>query len=334
MIYVGQAPWIASTDIAGNASYVTPLITVMKALRDGLLATGVQAVPCTGEFDFAGNTGSGIVVNGDSPYNRVALKGFFVVKLETTSFPTIYLRFDFGARVGSQSSNIPFVPYFGLKMGTSVSATGVLTGLSNHNPITTSMGCAINATGETWGASLLDRKFYISSDGQNYLTMVMDPLMMYSASVSATLPFWLAIERSINPSTGQYDGDGAFFVTGIHDRINSSGAFGAIDLLSGNVQSINAIPAQCPGLWPSTVSGGATQVFPITCCLPKPKAPMKACVFYYASDINTGLRFNTNMLGETVTYIACGLNANSNATTSVGLSYINPTYVAPALRFT
>lgn len=343
MIYINNSlSWRASSGLWSTGGHLGPIVAWMRKIHEGFLACGLTRVTCTGEWDMSlDGTTTNYVYDSTVNDGKETKVGFSVYKMFSTTKPTVYVRVDFGHRQTSASAT-PLLPFLQVTCGLEVSAAGVLSGLQAHAGFRS--GGDYPAPGYA-STSLLQpdaiRPLYISSDGENYLTMVVDPLGLGCNLTTApgwvynrVLPFWFALERSIEPATGAYDGEGMFFVTTIHQRSANMGYFGFMDFTTQQVSGITSgVPVQAPALWNSSGAGGSNSILPITCCSPKIKAPMKACVYYFTNEIQNGRRFNLTVQGEQVTYMAIGPMANGYANNTTGSSLIQPTLVSPAVRF-
>lgn len=341
MIYIDSSlPWLGSSAAVSASFTAEPAFRYNKSIRDGLIACGLTPVPCSGETDWALNpmtlTYSGIA---SAARFRITYIGFYVVKLFSTTKPTLYLRVDWGFQeLGS--TNCKSVPFYKFTFGTACDSAGVLTGIQASNGFQSSpntlldLGISDGSGAQNTGL----RPLYISSDGENYLTLSIDPAFLgYTTAYSKVTygtPGWFALERSIDSATGAYDGDGFFFVTCSAEKAASIGSFGYIDLQTQSITTSATVPVQTPVLWNNSVGGGSNIIMPITCCSPKIKAPMRACVFYFRSEIQTSRRFNVTMNGENITFMAQGPAVNGpSGSGNSGISALQTTFVTPALRF-
>ncbi len=341
MIYIDSSlPWLGSSAAVSAAFPAEPAFRYNKSIRDGLIACGLTPVPCSGETDWTINPSTLTYSSMSSTVRfRITYIGFYVVKLFSTTRPTLYLRVDWGFQELSQVS-VKVVPFYKFTFGTACDSAGVLSGIQASSGFQSSPN-TLQEVGYTDNAATLNtglRPLYISSDGENYLTLSIDPAFLgyntgYS-KVSYGTPGWFALERSIDPATGAYDGDGFFFVTCSVEKAASIGSFGYIDLQTQSITTSTTVPVQTPGLWNNSVGGGSNIIMPITCCSPKIKAPMRACVFYFRSEIQTSRRFNVTMNGENVTFMAQGNNVNGQSSSgNSGISANQSTVVTLALRF-
>lgn len=338
MIYSDfSLPWIATSTTANYSGSLANAVLWGSKIKEGLLATGLTAVPCSGEWDFNTDpntvTYAGLTTANSSVETML---GFFVVKMFSTTKPTLYLRVDFGWR---QPGHTSFwgVPALRITMGSSVSSAGVLSGFQTHAGFRGARNYPAGYGDQTSYFNTGLRPLYISSDGENYLTLSIDPMglgMNGTGPRGATaLPMWFALERSIEPSTGAYDGDGFFYVTSSDDKTSSFASYGFMDFTNQAIINSTQVPVQAPLIFNGSSGGGSNIIMPITCCNPKIKAPMKACMFYFTAEIQEARRVNITSHGEQLTLMTLGRMANGTSNSSGGISNVTPSYVAPMLRY-
>lgn len=316
------------TTLVWRAATTTEMYNWVKKISDALTACGCALTSDTGQINLAGPT-LAIPSSADDTFKQA---GYQIRKLERSGFPTLYIRIDYGVRrynlFSTAATNV--FPCIRITVGTETNGAGVLGGVH------TTAAKAYSDWGFYWPSELPPagvRPLFFSSDGQNYLTMVIDPALACASTTyrtNSTVPLVFALERSVTPETGAYDSDGYVVVNpgsaiptgetkGGYSVANIPGA--AVFWNDGNV-----IPAQNTGLFTSSFAAGSTNLFPVTVCLPKPKGPMISVLYYYKADIADGYTLSTTMYGATRTFIAAGsLQANSAA--------ISPGYVSAALRY-
>lgn len=281
----------------------------IKKISDALTAVGCALTSDTGQVNLSGTT----VAIPSTPDMSFKLAGYQIRKLERSGFPTIFIRIDYGVRrytsFSSAANNVS--PVLRITFGTETNGAGVLGGVSNVGGLKFYSDWGYYWQGELPPAAV--RPLFFASDGQNYLTMSIDPALAGGGvnRTSAIVPLVFALERSVTPETGAYDVDGLAVVC-------ASGYMpdGEVGLSSYTVANIpgaaifqaaaGSVPAQATGLFTSSFSAGSTNLFPVTVCLPKPKGPMKSVLYYYRLDIADGYTLNTTMYGATQTFIAGG----------------------------
>lgn len=318
------------TTLVWRAATTTEMFNWVKKISDALTACGCVLTSDTGQVNLSGTT----LAIPASPDDTFKLAGYQVRKLEKSGLPTIYIRIDYGVlRYNPYSSAATNVyPCMRMIVGTETNGAGVLGGVSNVNALKFYSERGFYMSGEQPPAGV--RPLFFSSDGQNYLTMSIDPALAgasQSYRTSSQVPLSFAIERTVTPETGAYDGDGYVVVNPISSL--PSGEPGITPYTVANIPgaaifqgSTSSVPAQNPSLFTSSYSAGSTNLFPVTVCLPKPKAPMKSVMYYYKADIADGYTFNTTMYGEVRGFIAGGAYQPSSALVLSGS-------VAAALRY-
>lgn len=302
----------------------------IKKISDALTAVGCVLTTDTGQINLSGTT----VTIPTSPDSTFKQSGYQIRKLERSGFPTLFIRIDYGVRrynSFSTAANNVF-PAIRITVGTETNGAGVLGGVSTVNG-----SKAYSEWGFYYPAELPPagvRPLFFASDGQNYLTMCIDPALAGASAnnrPNSTVPFSFALERSVTPETGAYDTDGYVIInpcnslpenepTGLSSYTVANIPGAAIFQSTSSV----SVPAQNTGLFTSSFSAGSTNLFPVTVCLPKPKGPMKSVLYYYKLDIADGYTLSTTMYGANQTFIAGGAYQSSSAligTTSVSAAF-------------
>lgn len=300
----------------------------IKKISDALTAAGCALTSDTGQINLAGTT----VAIPSTPDMTFKQSGYQIRKLERSGFPTLFIRIDYGVRryssVSTAATNV--APALRITVGTETNGAGVLGGVH------TTAAKAYSEWGFYWQAELPPtgvRPLFFSSDGQNYLTMCIDPALAGASTwgrTSSSVPLVFALERSVTPETGAYDADG-FVVANVASNIPNGEAQSGYTV--GNIPgaavfqgAAQSVPAQNTDLFTSSFSAGSTNLFPVTVCLPKPKGPMKSMLYYYRADIADGYTLNTTMYGETRTFLASGALQYPSA-------LIAGAYLSPLLRY-
>lgn len=300
----------------------------IKKVSDALTACGCVLTSDTGQINLAGTT----VPIPSTPDMTFKQSGYQIRKLERSGFPTLYIRVDYGVRrfnsFSSAATNT--FPALRITVGTETNGAGVLGGVhTTAAKAFSDTGFYIHGEQAPSGV----RPLFFASDGENYLTMCIDPALAGGSTTyrtSSLVPMVFALERTVTPETGAYDSDGFVVVnacsnvpdTEVQSGYHVANIPGAATFY-GPAQSV---PAQNTGLFTSSFSAGSTNLFPVTVVLPKPKGPMKSVLYYYKLDIADGYTLDTTMYGETHTFIASG---SMQATTAI----IAGTNVAAALRY-
>lgn len=293
----------------------------IKKISDALTAVGLALTSDTGQVNLAGPT----LAIPSTPDMTFKQAGYQIRKLERSGFPTLFIRIDYGVRryVGFSTAATNVFPSIRVTVGTETNGAGVLGGAhTTAAKAYSDLGFYVNSEQPPIGV----RPLFFASDGQNYLTMVIDPALAagsVSYRTSSMVPLVLAIERSVTPETGAYDTDGYVVVnccSNVPDG-ESMAAYSVANIPGAATFWTSYVPAQNTGLFTSSFSAGSTSLFPVTVVLPKPKGPMKSVLYYYRVDIADGYTLNTTMYGETLTFIAGGtLQPNSAAITPASIS--------------
>lgn len=315
------------TTLVWRAASTTENYNWIKKISDALTAVGCNLTSDTGQINLSGTT----VTIPSSPDDTFKQAGYQIRKLERSGFPTLFIRIDYGVRrynpFSTAANNVG--PAIRISVGTETNGAGVLGG------VTFNAFKAYSGRGYYWfyeEPPVGQRPLFFSSDGQNYLTMCIDPALAGGSAsyrTNSDVPLVFALERSVTPETGAYDADGFVMCNVGTAPSGESICFYSVANIPGGAsyQSESyAIPAQNPGLFTSSFSAGSTNLFPVTVCLPKPKGPMKAVLYYYRLDVADGYTFSTTMYGETRTYIASG-------SLQPGSAAVGALYVSPALRY-
>lgn len=299
----------------------------IKKVSDALTAIGLALTSDTGQINLAGTT----VAIPSTPDTSFKQSGYQVRKLERSGFPTLFVRIDYGVRrYGSFSTAATNVfPALRITVGTETNGAGVLGGVHTLAANAFSdLGFYMYSEQPPTGV----RPLFFASDGQNYLTMSIDPALAggsVSYRTSSPVPMTFALERTVTPETGAYDTDGYVVVnptSNIPDGAAWGGPYVVANIPGAAVFAGGGVPAQNTGLFTSSFSAGSTNLFPVTVVLPKPKGPMKSVLYYYKLDVADGYTLNTTMYGETLTFIAGGsLQPNS--------ALITPANISAALRY-
>lgn len=317
------------TTLIWRAATTTEMYNWIKKISDALTAVGCVLTSDTGQISLAGTTVA-IPTSADETFRQA---GYQIRKLERSSYPTLFIRIDYGVRrytpFSSAANNV--IPAMRITVGTETNGAGVLGGVNTAN------GKSFSEWGFYYPSELPPagvRPLFFSSDGQNYLTMVIDPALAGGSAAyrnNSGVPLVFALERSVTPETGAYDADGYVIVSPLASPPSGEpwATYTVANIPGAAVYAGGAatsVPAQNTGLFTSSFSAGSTNLFPVTVCLPKPKGPMISVLYYYKADIADGYTLSTTMYGATRTFIAAGsLQAPS--------ALITANSVAAALRY-
>jgi hypothetical protein len=297
------------TTLVWRAATTTEMYNWIKRISDALTAVGCVLTSDAGQISLAGTTVA-IPTSADETFKQA---GYQIRKLERSGYPTLFIRIDYGVRrynsFSTAANNV--APCIRITVGTETNGAGVLGGVH------TTAGRNFSDWGYYCLAELVPagvRPLFFSSDGQNYLTMVIDPALAggtTSYRASSNVPLVFALERSVTPETGAYDSDGYVIVSPLSSPPSGEGwaTYTVANIPGSAVYSggtSQSVPAQNPGLFTSSFSAGSTNLFPVTVCLPKPKGPMISVLYYYKADIADGYTLSTTMYGATRTFIAAG----------------------------
>ena len=310
-----------ANDLVWRASTTAENLAWAKKISDALTAIDVVKTADTGQINLTGTT----LAIPSSPDTSFKSAGYEIRKLEAAGLPTIYLRIEYGVRnSGAVAGSTNNTPTLKLSVGTSTNGAGVLGGVLAQYDSFSNYG---HYTGSV--TTNAPRPFFFSSDGQNYLTMMIDPALVGATSspTSAVVPLVYCLERSIDPATGNYDGEGCTILnSSVEIPSGQSATFRhVLNFTATSVNSGGQIPAQTDPMWTSSGNAGATTLFPVTVLLPRPKGPLRSCVYIYAAEAVPGTQFSTTFYGATRTYIACtkqnSMNVSPNSATFPCLRY-------------
>ena len=287
-------------------------------------AVGVVRTSDTGQVNLAGPT----LALPTTLDTTMRFNWFEIRKLERSGYPTIFIRIDYGARQPSSSYAGNYVPCMKITTGTGTDGAGTLTGPARFQALYSSDGYQ----GTSYIIPVSPRPLYVASDGQNYLTFVLDPSLVAPNPMSGNCPVAFAIERCISASTIDYDTDSYILINHNYYSVseNQSGFTGTY-MTVVNLEGLyfadgGSVPVQAPVGFTSSKLPGQTLLFPITVCTPKIKMPAKSCIYHFKTDIPAGNQFTTSFYGQTKNYISLGSTSYNN-------SAINSSNVGPALLY-
>ena len=312
------------SNLVWRAGSTTENYNWIKKISDSLTAVGCALTSDTGQINLGGTT----VAIPASPDDSFKLAGYQIRKLGSSGKPTIYIRVEYGVRryggFSTAANNV--CPAIRIWCGTETNGAGVLGGtLTADHKAMSDYGYYHYAE----LAQVAPRPLFFSSDGENYLTMLIDPSLVGASAgyrSSSNTPLLFALERSIAPLTGEYDSDGWVQINAVLNPLSGDAvSYYTLANIPGNAvyYGTGGVPAQHTGVFSSSSDAGATHLFPVTVCLPKPKGPMTAVLYYYKADIASGYTFDTTIYGETRTYISGGAyqpNSAAHAGTQVAMA--------------
>lgn len=312
-----------ATNLIWRASTTTEHYNWVKKISDALTAIGLVKTADTGQLPLTGTT----LAIPSSPDETFKMSGYEIRKLESAGKPTLYIRFEYGVRrytpMSTAATNV--VPALRITVGTETNGAGALGGVA-----ITPMASAFGFYATSALPLAPQRPFFFSSDGANYLTMLIDPALVGSGGNQSVswVPLALVVERSIDPATGAYDSDGYIAISQTAESYAGESNYmrWVANLLAGSAAVSNNVPVQGDPMWNTSGYAGATTVFPVTVMLPKPKGPSKSLVYLFTDDSIPGISFSTTMYGETRTFITATRRTNLNSAPA-GTQYY------PAFRF-
>lgn len=294
----------------------------IKRISDGLTAVGLALTADTGQINLAGTT---VAFGAGTPDETFRTSGYQIRKLTASGLPDIFFKFEYGVRRSASfpSSTTANTPSMRVTVGTVTDGAGNLSGVMQC-PLYSNFGYSKDG----YVAPTTQRPFYISSDGQNYLTMLIDPAMVGGASsASAYCAFAMCVDRSVEPTTGAYDGDGLvayqFNAEPFSGELLGAYKHQVYNFGAGACYYDNVIPTQATNLFSTSSSGTSTTLFPVSVMLPKVKGPAKSMLYCFKLDVAPGYVFSTTMYGATRSYISGG---NRHYPSTPYMDYFNPAF--------
>ena len=288
----------------------------IAAVSAALDTLGVVQTADTGQVDLT--TGS-VALPASSAGNANAYVSSPAVdqirKLSAATLPDIYIRFDFGI-FGNNNTSQPQAlysyPAIWVSIGKGSDGAGNLTRIQSSGSPAQFASHVNNGSNTFAGSSApgstepsqIAQACDFASDGQNYLTIMMGENAPSYENYSI---FNLGIERTINPSTGAYDGDGVCAFCGhagydtwyYSDFVNSREWFAG-----GNIPSISP---------PFNIAGSGTEIllFPLIGCTTIPKGSPLVGIAYYSTSISAAVAFPATQYSVSHTYKACPRSLSS-----------------------
>jgi hypothetical protein len=311
--------------------------TWIAGVSNTLDALGVVRTSDTGQVDLTSTTAIFLPpeINSANKGNYFDSPGFTagvfeIRKLSAAGFPDLFMRFDYGIYCNNDGSgnNLNYsYPTMSVKIGASTDGAGNLVSFQLGSATPSFIGGPPPANFALTGSSSqgsgspsqVAQVCDFASDGQNYLTIMIGenapPIESYSL-------FGMAIERSIDPTTGNYDKDGMFAVS---SHNNGTATWFYADATNHfQWAGKTGLPALAPPF--ALVSQiNVVDLFPFVGSTNVPKGAPIAALSYYAVSINSPIAFPATLYSGPHTYKAC-----SRSTTSAD-SYNTGTKLA--LRF-
>lgn len=316
-----------NTNLVWRASTATEHLNWMKNLSDAFTAIGWAKTADTGQINLTGTTFA--LPSGINTYSVYYESGFEIRKLEAAGLPTIYCRIGYGISRGSYEntaqSNFPMLRFqFCTATDGAGGVQGTYTPGSATNP-----GYAVGSR----VAPPAQRPFYFSSDGKNYLTLLIDPMLVGSPDRVSGTPLCLVFERTIGADTDAYDGDGFTIIDTMEsapgvpvantDKTGfSTLQYKIVNLPLATVWGITSVPVQAPTHLTSSGVAGVTPMFPVTVMCPQIKGPMGSILYHFRSDILGAVTFKTRIYGVDRTFMSVGqYPATNSAIQSTSMSF-------------
>lgn len=232
-------------------------------------------------------------------------------KLSAAGKPDIFLRIDYGIYYNLGNSASPtqyFYPALNVTVGKGSNGAGLLTALKPNTANVNFMSASSSGFAGTYYAgsssnnsrlpSAFGQRCDFASDGQNYLTMMIGENAPVGENFSI---FDLAVERSIDASTGEYDADGIVAFAG-----QAGGSAWYYGDFTNSLQwnGTSGMPAIAP---PFNIGTSAliVDIFPFMGCTLVPKGAPTCALSYYSSGVNSPVAFPSTLYGTTHTFKAC-----------------------------
>lgn len=163
-------------------------------------------------------------------------QGYEVRQMSASGLPTIYVKVYYNLlSADTNTGTNGFRPFLLITFGTSVSAAGVLGGLTTENATAGCYGISgKNGNNENSSTPLYTWNLYLASDGANWITMQDDPEDVLPGSGSGNPQAASnAFFRLQSPTTGNYVTDGeVLFVNQLGNMALKTGAGGTLFPLS------------------------------------------------------------------------------------------------------
>lgn len=305
----------ATSDVVMRAAF--------QAYSDLLTAVGVLKTADTGQIVISTATTPGTV-----PASPPTYVGYEIRKLSVAGSPDLILKFEYGIVASTANNAATYRVSIRVTAGLRSDGAGNLDSVTFVNPILQFSA----TTGPTsTNSTTLSRPLHMASDGANYLTVINDPAGMGTSSTTKYGYLNIALERSINATTGAYDNEAWVSVNPFNNITGA--AFQVINATAGTAKSTtstsSSVGYQIPsGAWTGSGSLTSATIMPCTVCVPTPKGPARSSLLAYSADVNLGGQYQINMYGQLVTYMACNVPYSS-----VMVNGFVETLYTPLLRF-
>lgn len=288
---------------------------------------------------------TGQVVLGDTynllPYPATIVSNMYytlgtrIRVIHRDGFPDLFLQFVYRIRNWASNPyptpNILWYPELDFSVGTGTDGAGNLTGVtvSGNFGSEEQYNAANRAPSEIYVSdySQWPIPIYISTDGNNYLGLVVDPNHTVVAPISQGAANWLGqftqwawyAERIVDVTTAAYNDEGWTFV-GLtskgHSNQNTGYAsyFAVINTVRGQAWRDNYIPAQnSTGFFDSSYLDGTMAIYPISVRIPQVRGAMRGLVEYQWQDIpGGGVTFPATIYGVNQTWLTIGAEWHGN----------------------
>jgi hypothetical protein len=285
-------------------------IAAFSAALDSL---GITRTSDTGQIVLTGISSIALPnePQGDSGNRYGSPAVYEIRKLAAAGLPTIYLRFDYGVYANDDTDDVE-PPYSFPTLQVSVGAS--TDGAGNIQPFQTGSGVPTFASGNNQGSnnyytgssssgsrmpSPNGQECDFASDGANYLTIMLGE---NAPAFETRSIFCFGLERSIDPSTGLYNGNGIIALCG-HNAGNSNWMYADC----ANSQQWNGnggLPAITPP-FPLAGNVNVVDLFPFVGSTNIPQGAPTVALSYYATSISSPVAFPAQLYSAPHTYKAC-----------------------------
>lgn len=268
----------------------------VKAISDALDTLGVGLTTDTGQISLAGTTLT--LPSGSVSGNTVTQTGYQIRKLIRSGLPDVWLRIYYGAfQTTTDTTRVNSRPYLAITIGAGSDGAGNLSA-----PTVALTNAPKNTQQSSQTSFTTPIPIYLSSDGQTYLTVAINPAVLQTSSLGTFI-----FERTLDVTTGNPTSDGCISI-----GPSNSSCYTSIDFVLGNL-NIHGTNASAKTVAGFTSSGTGTVAYlaPIAVALPRPMGDAKAALGFYSNDIGAGTSIVVNLYGSNHTYLtALGQTSN------------------------
>jgi hypothetical protein len=263
-------------------------------------------------------SGGSVALPGSIAAGTLYSMGYEIRTMASAGLTTLKIRIDYKLwSTGTTAAGL--YPVIVITVGTTVNTTtGVLGGAVTQ----AGASSANNSPIYSGSAPTVPRAIFMSSDGANYLTMVVDPGR--AVAQPTTVALINVLERTITASKGAYNnagyqniGLGTQFLSATQD---CSGIWNVN--LSTNVSTYSQnFGVTFPGsMFSNSGSGTAATIAPVSVMVPVAQGPMLAALGYYNNDVAAGTTFTAMIYGANHTFLSTGIGyvSFSQAPTTTG----------------